>query len=43
MGGFKMNWVKKYVEDFLSELENSTVEENTLFLNGVTIKSEAVI
>lgn len=34
-----MNWVEKYVEDVLSELEGSTIEKNALFINGVTIKS----
>lgn len=35
-----MNWVEKYVADVFSELEGSSVEENALFLNGVTIRSE---
>ncbi|GAB2023418.1 hypothetical protein RyT2_24940 [Pseudolactococcus yaeyamensis] len=34
-----MNWVQKYVDDVLCDLKNSTVENNKLFLNGVTVKS----
>lgn len=35
-----MNWVEKYVEQQLSEMEEPIINEMPLFMNGITVRQK---
>lgn len=39
MGVGQMNWVEKFYEMQMSDLENPIVEKNPLFIDGITVRT----